>query len=168
MTSVFWVSLFSTAMKTQRRICQVVLICPKCWNFQQHPLNSRDHYSWTIYQMRVCKYFLESCRCYLQLLCRRFLLNLYCSRSESSFASTAHSGQILSKRVKLNGKFLSLWNSAPIWTGSWVILHSRLNCPSSSVRKLILTLVRHQTCFQLLAETHASSLFFDCDNFGSA
>jgi hypothetical protein len=37
------------------------------------------------------------------------------------------------------------------------------NCPSSSVRKLILSWLRHQTCFQLSTETRISLLFSDCD-----
>jgi hypothetical protein len=50
--------------------------------------------------MRVCKYFLERCRNYLQLLNNVFYLNLYRFLSTSRFALTARSEQILSKIAK--------------------------------------------------------------------
>jgi hypothetical protein len=43
---------------------------------------------------------------YLQLLCSTLLLNLYCLRSVSVLAIIAHTGQILSKSVKLNEIFI--------------------------------------------------------------
>jgi hypothetical protein len=87
---------------------QFVLICPENWKFQQHPLTSRDHFSWTICRIRVCKYLLEMYHSYLQLLCSTLLLNLHHLRSASVLAIITHSGQILSKSVKLNEFFLPL------------------------------------------------------------
>jgi hypothetical protein len=99
-------------MKAQTSIQSATPICPENCKFQQHHLTSRGDYSWAICCMRVCKYSLERCRSYLQLLCSIFFLNLYRLRSALSLAMTAHSGLILSQKGKTEPKDLPLWNSA--------------------------------------------------------
>jgi hypothetical protein len=98
---VFGAPLVSSRMKTQTTNRSTTTMCPENWNFQQHPLNSSDHYSWTIYLLRVCKYLLEMNRSYLQLLNKVLFPNLYPLRSALVLAVVAHSGQILSKTAKL-------------------------------------------------------------------
>jgi hypothetical protein len=137
------------------------------WHSHPHWLTSRDHYSWTICRMRVYKYSLERHRSYLQLLWSIYFRNMYHLKSAASFVTTAHSGQILSKRAKPNWNICRL-RFSPNLRGSLAVLQLWPNCSSTSVLELVLTLLQHQTGFQLSAETHASSLFSDCDNFGSA
>jgi hypothetical protein len=149
-------------MKTQRWICQFAVICPKSWNFQQHPLPSKDHNSWNICRVRVCQYSLERCQSYLQLLCSMLFLNLYHLRSAASFVTTAHSGQILSKRVKWNWSMCRL-KFSPHLKGSWATLHLWTGCSCSSVREVICTLPQRQIHFQLSTEICVSFLFSYCD-----
>jgi hypothetical protein len=85
--------------------------------------------------MRVCKYSLERCRSYLQLLCIRSLLNLYRLRSATVLAIITHLGQILSKNVKLNEESCHLEIQTQGITSRTSFSP---NCPRSSVRKIIL------------------------------
>jgi hypothetical protein len=103
-TLMFWVSSVFAGMKTWTPNELVHVNLSRNWKFQLHPLTSRNHYSCTICQKRVCKYLLEMYQSCIQLLCSMFLRNLYHLRSAASFVMTAYSGQILSKRAKLNWK----------------------------------------------------------------
>jgi hypothetical protein len=101
---MFWVSSVFAGMKTWTPNELVHVNLSRNWKFQLHPLTSRNHYSCTICQKRVCKYLLEMYQSCIQLLCSMFLRNLYHLRSAASFVMTAYSGQILSKRAKQNWK----------------------------------------------------------------
>jgi hypothetical protein len=145
-------------MKAQTSNRSATTICPENWQFQQQPLTSRDHYSWTLCQIRVCKYSLERYRSSLQLWCSIFLRNLYRLRLSDSYVMTAHSEQILSKRVKRNRNMCRL-NLSPNLKRSWVILLFWPICSCRLVRELALTLPWHPTCFQPPTEIRAPCCF---------
>jgi hypothetical protein len=63
-----------------------------------------------------------------------FFLNLYHLGSATSFVTTAHSGQILSKRVKRNWSMCRL-KFSPHLKRSWATLNFWTSCSCSSVRK---------------------------------
>jgi hypothetical protein len=131
---VFWYSLVSTGMKAQTPKWIGYVDLSRDWNFQQYPLTSRNDYSSTIWWKRVCKYSLERYQRYLQLLYKALFLNLYHLRSAASFITTAHSGQIPSKRVKRNWNMCRL-KFSPNLKRSWVILLLWPTCSCSLVQE---------------------------------
>jgi hypothetical protein len=120
---------------------------------------SRDHYSWTIYRMRVCKYSLERCPSYLQLLCSMFFPESVSFEVSMSFSDnrTLRTDSVQKCKIEQKNyaalKFSPNLNRIMGRTSFWP------NCHGSSVRKLILACLRHQTCFQLSAEIRIPCCF---------